>query len=209
MAAPAGTIGPGRIGERWSSWKEQADRDGVADGGSTIGADADRTMASPVGTVATRRWTPEGKSKMRRIIILTALGALLAVGLAACGGGGEDGGGQAPTSAVSTERAQAIAQNMLVAYNSGNYQAFSRDWAGPVKRVIGEGTFQEFRQENLPVTGPFKTITSVTPTPGQQDPNHVSYQVTARFDQHDSILFTMTLSADGAKVEGVEFHSQS
>lgn len=131
------------------------------------------------------------------------------MGLGACGGGGDDGGGQAPTSAVSTDRAQAIAENMLVAYNSGDYQALSRDWAGPVKLVIGEATFQKFRQENLPVTGPFKTITSVTPTPGQQDPNHVSYQVQAQFDQHDSVLFTMTLSAGGAKVEGVEFHPQS
>jgi hypothetical protein len=131
------------------------------------------------------------------------------VGLGACGGGGDDGGGQTPTSAVSTQRAQAIAHNMLVAYNSSDYQTFSHDWAGPVKLVIGAGTFQKFRQENLPVTGPFKTIPSVTPTPDQQDPNHVSYQVQAQFDQQDSVLFTMTLSAGGAKVEGVEFHPQS
>jgi hypothetical protein len=49
----------------------------------------------------------------------------------------------------------------------------------------------------------------VTPIPGQQDPNHVSYELQAQFDQEDSALFTMTLSAGSAKVEGVEFHSQS
>jgi hypothetical protein len=138
------------------------DRDGVDDGGSATGAGVGLHNGIASRHVGHAALAPDGKSKMRRIVVLTPLGALLGVGLAARGGG-DDGSGQAPTSAVSTERAQAIAQNMLVAYNSGDYQAFSRDWAGPVKLVIGEDAFQKFRQENLPVTGPFKTMTSVTP----------------------------------------------
>jgi hypothetical protein len=39
--------------------------------------------------------------------------------------------GQAGTAGESADRAQAIAQNMLTAYNSGDYQAFSRDWSSP------------------------------------------------------------------------------
>ena len=66
---------------------------------------------------------------MRRIVILTALGLLLGLVLAACGGNASSAGDQAETPAVSADRAQAIAQNMLVAYNSGDYQAFSRDWS--------------------------------------------------------------------------------
>ncbi|HZA80894.1 MAG TPA: hypothetical protein VFC13_05410, partial [Actinomycetes bacterium] len=110
--------------------------------------------------------------------------------------------------AADTGRAQAIAHNMLSAYNTGDYQALSRDWAGPVRFVIRERTFQRFRDKNLPVTGRFTRLISVAPAPGQQDTDHVSYQVRARFERLDSALFTMTLSADNAQVEGVEFHPQ-
>ena len=89
---------------------------------------------------------------MRRIVILTALGLLLGLVLAACGGNASSAGDQAETPAVSADRAQAIAQNMLVAYNSGDYQAFSRDWSSPVKFVVREQAFQKFRDENLPAT---------------------------------------------------------
>jgi hypothetical protein len=56
---------------------------------------------------------------MRRIVIPTALALLLGLVLAACGG---NAGNQGETPAVSTDRAQLISQNMLVAYNSGDYQ---------------------------------------------------------------------------------------
>lgn len=146
---------------------------------------------------------------MRRIVIPTALGLLLGLVLAACGGNASNAGDQAETPAVSADRAQLIAENMLVAYNSGDYQAFSRDWSSPVKLVVGERAFQKFRDENLPATGPFKAITSVTPVADQQDADHASYQVHATFQKRESVVFTITLSADDGKVEGLEFNSQS
>lgn len=145
---------------------------------------------------------------MRRIVISAALGLLLAVVLAACGGTDDSAGGGAGTAAVGTDRAQAIAQNMLLAYNSGDYQAFSRDWSSPVKLMVGERAFREFRDDFLPATGRFKAITSVTPRAGQQDADHASYEVQASFEKRQSALFTITLSADVAKVEGLEFHAQ-
>ena len=145
---------------------------------------------------------------MRRIVILTALGLLLGLVLAACGGNASSAGDQAETPAVSADRAQAIAQNMLVAYNSGDYQAFSRDWSSPVEFVVREQAFQKFRDENLPATGPFKAITSMTPVAGKQNADHASYQVHATFQERESVLFTITLSANSAKVEGLEFNSQ-
>jgi hypothetical protein len=153
-----------------------------------------------------RPW--KGTSKMRRIVIATALGLLLGSVLAACGGNDTGTGDQAGTAAVSTDRAQAIAQNMLVAYNSGDYQAFSRDWSPPVRLVMSERAFRELRDDNLPTTGPFKALTSVTPTSGQHDADHASYEVHASFEKRDGVLFTMTLSAGGAKVEGLEFQPQ-
>ena len=145
--------------------------------------------------------------KVRRMLNATALGLLLAVVLAACGGDNGSASRQAGRPAVTTDRAQTIAQNMLLAYNSGDYQAFSRDWSAPVKLLVGERRFREFRDDSLPVTGPFKALTSVTPAAGQQDADHASYQVLAQFEKQDSVLFTMTLSSDG-KVEGLELTPQ-
>ena len=115
---------------------------------------------------------------------------------------------QAGKLAVRSDRAEVIAENMLVAYNSGDYQALSKDWSRPMRFVIRERAFRRFRRENLPITGPFKAIISVTPTPGQHDPGHMSYQVRARFEKRDGVLFTITLSSGSAKVEGVEFKAQ-
>jgi ABC-type glycerol-3-phosphate transport system substrate-binding protein len=63
---------------------------------------------------------------MRRIVILTALGLLLGLVLAACGGNASSAGDQAETPAVSADRAQAIAQNMLVAHPLLGWPATSR-----------------------------------------------------------------------------------
>jgi hypothetical protein len=144
---------------------------------------------------------------MRRILMPTALGLLFAVVLAACGGDDNSANSQAGTPAATSERAQAIAQNMLLAYNSGDYQAFTRDWSAPVKLLVGERRFREFRDDSLPITGPFEALTSVSPTAGQQDVNHGSYQVLAQFEKQDGVLFTMTLSS-GGQVEGLELTPQ-
>ena len=57
--------------------------------------------------------------------------------------------------AVRSDRAEMIAENMLVAYNSGDYQALSKDWSRPMRLVIRERAVQRFRDQNLPVTGRF------------------------------------------------------
>ena len=53
---------------------------------------------------------------MRRMAVLVALGVLLAVMLSACGG---EPAGQAPIATTGNEQVQAIAENMLAAYNLG------------------------------------------------------------------------------------------
>ena len=145
---------------------------------------------------------------MRRAVVPAALGLLLGLVLVGCGSGDRSAGDQAGTSAVGAARAQAIAQNMLVAYNSGDYQAFSSDWSSPMRLLVGERGFRQFRDENLPATGRFKAITSVTPTAGQQGGGHASNQVHAAFEKREGMVFTLTLSADREKVEGLEFNAQ-
>ena len=115
---------------------------------------------------------------MRRMAVLVALGVLLAVMLSACGG---EPAGQAPIATTGNEQVQAIAENMLAAYNLGDYQAFSRDLSLPAKLIVDEDAIAEFRTENLPVAGPFMAVTSVQPEPGRRDPDHARYLVRARW----------------------------
>jgi hypothetical protein len=135
-------------------------------------------------------------------VMLAAVGVLLAVTLSACRGERVD---RAPTPPQSNEEIQAIAANMLAAYNSGDYRAFSRDLSLPAKLIVDQHTFADFRTENLPVTGPYVAVTSVQPEPNQQDPDHSRYLVRARFQYEDAVVLIMTVSASG-EVDGLELY---
>jgi hypothetical protein len=139
---------------------------------------------------------------MRRTGMLGAVGVLLAVTLSACGGERVD---RAPTATPNVEQAQAIAANMLAAYNSGDYRAFSRDLSLPARLIVDEETFAQLRTENLSVTGAFKAITGVQPVPGEQGRHHVSYRVHAEFQHLDDVVLVMTVSRAG-EIDGLELH---
>jgi hypothetical protein len=142
---------------------------------------------------------------MRRTGVLAALGVLLAMTLAACAGEAAE---QAPTAITSNHQVQAIAENMLAAYNLGDYQAFSRDLSLPAKLIVDEDVFAEFRTENLSVTGPFMAVTSVQPEPGKQDPDHARYLVRAQFRHLNVVALVLMLSHDG-QVEGLELYPRT
>jgi hypothetical protein len=139
---------------------------------------------------------------MRGKIWVAAVGAVLAVTLSACGGEGVD---RAPVTPQSNEQIQAIAANMLAAYNSGDYRTFSRDLSLPAKLIVDEHTFADFRTENLSVTGPYLAVTSVQPQPNRQDPDHSRYLVRARFQYQDVVVLVMTVSRSG-QVDGLELY---
>jgi hypothetical protein len=143
---------------------------------------------------------------MRRAVI-AVMGALLAFVLVSCGGG--DGESSGPTATPNEQQARTIAENMLTAYNSGDYGAFSRDWSSAMKLVIGEDEFREYRDKTLPLTGQYVKLTSLTPTGDQDNEGHLHYDIQAEFEKRDAVLFTMTLSSDNAEVEGIELKSQS
>jgi hypothetical protein len=142
---------------------------------------------------------------MRRTGVLAALGVLLAMTLAACAGEAAE---QAPTAITSNHQVKAIAENMLAAYNLGDYQAFSRDLSLPAKLIVDEDVFAEFRTENLSVTGPFMAVTSVQPEPGKQDPDHARYLVRAQFRHLNVVALVLMLSHDG-QVEGLELYPRT
>jgi hypothetical protein len=131
---------------------------------------------------------------MRRTGTLAALGLLLAITLAACAGEQVE---QAPPAAMSNHKVQAIAENMLAAYNLGDYQAFSRDLSLPATLVVDENAFAEFRAGTLPVTGPFMAVTSVQPEPAKPDRDHVRYLVRAQFQYLNAVALVITAAQVG------------
>jgi hypothetical protein len=139
---------------------------------------------------------------MKGKVMLAVVGALVAVTLSACAGERVD---QAPAMPQSNEHVQAIAANLLVAYNSGDYRAFSRDLSLPARLIVDERTFADFRTENLSVTGPYLAVTSVQPEPNPQDPDHGRYLVRARFQYQDVVVLVMTVSRSG-EVDGLELY---
>jgi hypothetical protein len=142
---------------------------------------------------------------MRRMAVLVALAVLVAVMLSACGGERAD---QVPVATTSNEQVQAIAENLLAAYNLGDYQAFSRDLSLPATLIVDEDAFAEFRTENLSVTGPFMAVTSVQPEPAKPGRDHVRYLVRAQFQHLNAVALVLTLSRDG-EVEGLELYPRA
>jgi hypothetical protein len=138
---------------------------------------------------------------MRGKIWVAAVGAVLAVTLSACGGERVDRASTTPQN----NQIQAIADNMLAAYNSGDYRAFSRDLSLPAKLIVDEHTFADFRTENLSVTGPYLAVTSVQPEPNRPDPDHSSYLVRAQFQYQDAVVLVMTVARSG-QVDGLELY---
>jgi hypothetical protein len=137
--------------------------------------------------------------------VMLAVGVLLAVTLSACG---DERAHRAPAEPQSNEQIQAIAANMLAAYNSGDYCAFSRDLSLPARLIVNEHTFADFRAENLSTTGPYVAITSVQPEPNQGDRNHRRYLVRAQFQYQDAVVLVMTVSRSG-EVDGLELYPQT
>jgi hypothetical protein len=148
---------------------------------------------------------PQKGKDMRRAGMLAALGVLLAMTLAACAG---ERAGQPPAPVRSNHQVEAIAENMLAAYNLGDYQAFSRDLSLPARLIVDENAFAEYRSENLSVTGPFMAITSVRPEPAKQAPDHMRYRVQAQFQHLNAVALVITLSRDG-QVEGLELYPRT
>jgi hypothetical protein len=109
---------------------------------------------------------------------------------------------------MSAEQVQAIADNLLTAYNLGSYEAFSRDLSLPAKLIVDEKVFSEFRYEYLPVTGPYLAITGVEANPGRHDADHASYLVHARFQRQNSVVLVVTVSRSG-EVDGLELHPKA
>jgi hypothetical protein len=108
-----------------------------------------------------------------------------------------------PVTALTEEQVTGIAENMLQAYNSGDYSAFERDLAPAGQLLLTEQAFNELRDELLASAGEFVSIESVEAVPGGSE-GHSQWQVTASF-QNTTQSLTLTFDDETNRVEGLEF----
>ena len=141
---------------------------------------------------------------MRKLYLGSAI--VLVLGLIACG---SDRSVDVPAPVVSEDEARSMAENMLQAYNSGDYGAWSRDWSDEMKAAIDHATFDGFREQTFPVTGGFLEIKRVELKPGEKDPDVARYQFMASFERDDDVLFMIAFYPGSQKIDGVQLEPKA
>ncbi len=106
--------------------------------------------------------------------------------------------------AVSETEARSTADDMLNAYNSGDYEGASRDWSDELKVEIDRSTFESSRAQILAKKGRYVEIVSVELAPQQPDADVTWYEFRARFEKDDNVLFMVAFDVESQKVAGAE-----
>jgi hypothetical protein len=134
----------------------------------------------------------------RYIVFALILLAVLATG---CSSSADGSTTEDIAAKISETQAQAMAENALQGYNTGNYATWSRDWSGTMKAAISEQVFLEFRDQMMPETGKFISIESVEMKPGEAI-GVVRFEFLANFENKQQV-FMLAFLEEGDKIEGV------
>lgn len=125
------------------------------------------------------------------LIIATALGACTSL----------SGPDESPGSPVTEAEALSMTENMLEAYNSGDYAAWSRDWSATMKQSIPAATFEAFREQTMAESGQFVDVVSIRSRPGD-NPGVTRWESTVEFER-GTYTFMIAFNAGSKSIEGV------
>jgi hypothetical protein len=137
------------------------------------------------------------KTKLTSLFVLLIV-ALIAV---ACGSAAEDTSQRKAESVLSQEEASALIDNALQALNTGDYAAWSRDWADDMKAAIKDRDFQSYRDQVVAQYGQYLALESIEIQPGQ-NADRVRWVVVADFEK-GRIKYTFSFLPDGKQVKGI------
>lgn len=119
---------------------------------------------------------------------LLGLGLALALGLAAC----------VPPIGAGEVRPKMIAY--LYAWNAGDYAGWTADWSEAMLALSDEASWQEAREDALPLTGKFVSIGELT---GEEFSNgFTKWSAICEFEEVQ-IVFAIVLPNEGGKVQGL------
>jgi hypothetical protein len=132
----------------------------------------------------------------------TTLFVLLIVALlsVACGSANSAPQGQA-VSILTEDEASALIDNALQALNTGDYAAWSQDWADDMKAAIQDKDFQSYRDQVVAQYGQYVALESIEIQPGI-NPDRVRWVAVADFEK-GKIKYTFSFLPDGKQVKGI------
>ena len=137
------------------------------------------------------------KTKLTTLFVLW----IVALSIAACGTPSDSAPQGKAQSVLSQDEASTLIDSALQALNTGDYAAWSRDWADDMKAAIQGADFQEYRSQVVAQYGQYLTLESIEIQPGSQ-PDRVRWVVVADFEE-GKIKYTFSFLPDGKQVKGI------
>jgi hypothetical protein len=134
--------------------------------------------------------------KQYGLIIGAAL--ILLFNLAACGPTTVNG---TASVTLDEQHVTTILQNMLNGYNSGDYEAFSKDLSPEMKAVISKDLFDSFHTQSQATLGQFKSISSIKQT--ESADGNITWTVSAVFEKTTQ-QFTVTFNQATGQITGMD-----
>jgi hypothetical protein len=137
------------------------------------------------------------KTKLTTLFVLS-IAAVIAV---ACGSAPADTPRGEAESILSQEEASTLINSALQALNTGDYSAWSRDWADDMKAAIKDKDFQSYRDQVVAQYGQYVALESIEIQPGT-NVDRVRWVVVADFEK-GKIKYTFSFLPDGKQVKGI------
>ncbi|HSK87854.1 MAG TPA: DUF3887 domain-containing protein, partial [Anaerolineales bacterium] len=137
------------------------------------------------------------KTKLTTLFVLS-IAAVIAV---ACGSAPADTPHGEAESILSQEEASTLIDRALQALNTGDYAAWSRDWADDMKAAIKDKDFQSYRDQVVAQYGQYVALESIEIQPGT-NVDRVRWVVVADFEK-GKIKYTFSFLPDGKQVKGI------
>jgi len=104
-------------------------------------------------------------------------------------------------SVLTQEEATSMIDSALQALNTGDYAAWSKDWADDMKTAIKDPDFQDYRQQVVTQYGEYVALESIEIQPGQ-NADRVRWVAIADFEK-GKIKYTFSFLPDGRQVKGI------
>ncbi|RPJ22165.1 MAG: DUF3887 domain-containing protein [Chloroflexi bacterium] len=137
------------------------------------------------------------KTKVTTLLVLL----IVAMISAACGSAPGDIPQGKAESVLSQEEASTLIDSALQALNTGDYAAWSQNWADDMKAAIKDSDFQDYRQQVISQYGQYVALESIQIQPGIQA-DRVRWVVVADFEK-GKIKYTFSFLPDGRQVKGI------
>lgn len=135
-----------------------------------------------------------------KLSVLFVLSVVVLVS-AACGSAPTNASQGKAESVLTEDEASRLIDGALQALNTGNYAAWSQDWADDMKAAIKDPDFQSYRQQVISQYGQYIALESIEIQPGI-NADRVRWVAIADFEK-GKIKYTFSFLPDGRQVKGI------